>query len=243
MKKILFLMGMPFVFLSGLTAQITQEAANNIALEYLQQEMQPYALYAKENVEGTTITTSLNEVIELDYACWVYYIRYADQPDDVTASRRYLIVKQSDGNLLEINTNNDLGTADLTGWRIIPFLIAQRDFLTGFPSKYFSTIKTEEDWENFKTKMNSYSIDKFTETNIDFSLFQVIVVVDEVKNSGGWSINITDITENSDEILVTVSNLRTGNLTSVITQPFQVVKIPTLSKPIAFNDLTLSYYE
>jgi hypothetical protein len=81
----------------------------------------------------------------------------------------------------------------------------------------------------------------FTETKIDFSTYQVIAVFDEVKGNGGWSIDITGITEWQDKMLISVTNLKKGDLTSVITQPFQIVKIPVAEKEIEFEfefDLT-----
>jgi len=130
--------------------------------------------------------------------------------------------------------------------KIFPIVIEQGALLgngqEGFPNKQFAVIKTAEEWENLKTQLNSVNnvTDNFTETNIDFSLYQVIFVIDEIKGNGGWSIDVTDITEYSDSIVVTVSNLKTGNVSDVITQPFEVVKIPVTYKPIIFNDLTVS---
>ena len=135
--------------------------------------------------------------------------------------------------------------------KINPILIAQNTLIIGegsiykdwFPNKQFSVVSTEADWNNLMTQLNSGNnvTDNFTETNIDFSLYQVIFVIDEIKGNGGWSIDITDVTENSNNIVATVSNLLTGNITSVITQPFHICKIPVSNKPIIFNDLTTSY--
>jgi len=134
------------------------------------------------------------------------------------------------------NGNNQTG---------IPFtVIAQGDLYgngaEGF-TKQFSVITTETDWENLKTQLNSVNnvTQHFTETNIDFSLYQVIFIIDKVKGNGGWSIDVTDVTEYTDKIVITVSNVRTGGMTCVMTQPFQIVKIPVSNKPIIFNDLTL----
>ncbi|MDR1370837.1 MAG: protease complex subunit PrcB family protein [Dysgonamonadaceae bacterium] len=99
-------------------------------------------------------------------------------------------------------------------------------------------IKTDSEWEAFKQKINTTNnvVDTyFTEKEIDFSTYQVIAVIDEVKGSGGWSIDITGITEWQDKIHVFVTNLKKGGLTSVMTQPFQVVKIPISEKEIEFK--------
>ena len=117
MKKILlFLAVLPFAFLSTSQAPITQSEADEIVLERISQEMQPYTIYAKENIqeEGITLTASTGEVIELDYSSWVYYIHYTD-----VAQGRYLIVNARNGNLLEINAMNDEGREDLEEWIVV----------------------------------------------------------------------------------------------------------------------------
>jgi hypothetical protein len=60
-------------------------------------------------------------------------------------------------------------------------------------------------------------------------------VFDEVKSDGGWSIDITNIENQENQIVVTVTNLHTGNITSVMTQPYQIVKIPVSDKEIVFE--------
>ena len=115
MRKILLLIVAPFAFLSALSAQITQKEADGIVLERLKQETQFYTVYAKANLqkEGFTITTAAGEEFELDYACWVYYFRYNDDTQG-----RYLIVNESNGNLLEVNAKNDAGPDGLDKWRV-----------------------------------------------------------------------------------------------------------------------------
>jgi hypothetical protein len=98
-------------------------------------------------------------------------------------------------------------------------------------------IKNKLDWENLKKSMNLYNneTDNFIEKDIDFSAYQVVAVFDKIKGNGGWSIDITNVTEYADSILVSVKNLNTGNLTSVITQPYHIVKIPVSEKQIVFQ--------
>jgi hypothetical protein len=69
---------------------------------------------------GFEVITSTGETLELDYPVWVYYVSYTE-----AAIGKYLIVKESNGNLLEINPKNDVVPNDLEDWRmvisIIPF--------------------------------------------------------------------------------------------------------------------------
>ena len=101
-------------------------------------------------------------------------------------------------------------------------------------------VKTKEEWNNLMNAMNSVNNESrnFTETDIDFSNYQVIALFDEIRSSGGWSIDITDITEYQDEIIVTVENLQKGGMACVMTQPYHIVKIPKSDKKIIFDDKT-----
>ena len=77
--------------------------------------------------------------------------------------------------------------------------------------------------------------DNFTETKIDFSKFTVIAVFDAVKTSGGHSIEL-DIKPNTENVVVEVSRKSPdGMATSVMTQPYHIVKIPKTDLPIVFQ--------
>jgi len=114
MKKLFLILSFPLAFIFSLSAQITQTEADLIVMERLSDETKDFIIYAQDSVptEGYTITTSLEEMLELDYSCWVYYVNYPDEPNG-----KYLIVKESNGSLLEVNTNNDEGPEDLEEWR------------------------------------------------------------------------------------------------------------------------------
>ena len=114
MKKILLLIIAPFAFFSALSVQITQEEADKIVLERMSREIQPFIVYAKEDVQTETIITSANgETVEMDYPSWVYYINYIDN------DCRYLIVNESNGNLLNVNIKTEAVPNNLSEWRIV----------------------------------------------------------------------------------------------------------------------------
>ena len=115
MKKKYLLFLLPFLFCFTLSAQITQKEADEIIQERLSRETNPYLLYTKDRVQdaGITILSSPGEKIKLNYPCWVYY--YIDEN-----SSKYLIVKETNGNLLEISaTNTDLWSSNWEEWRIV----------------------------------------------------------------------------------------------------------------------------
>lgn len=98
-------------------------------------------------------------------------------------------------------------------------------------------IRNQSDWNALKQKMDTRNpvSNSFSETAIDFDAFQIIAVFDEIKGSGGHSIDITGIVENDDRIVVTIQNLNSGGATSVMTQPYHIVKIPKSKKQVVFR--------
>jgi hypothetical protein len=123
---------------------------------------------------------------------------------------------------------------------IKPILIGQGD-LYGNGSenipKQNIVITDQSIWTDLINAMNTTNkvSDSFTEINIDFSNYQIIAVFDNIKQNGGHSIDITKIIENDNNIIVTVENLQTGNLSSVITQPYHIVKITKTTKDVLFQ--------
>ena len=92
-------------------------------------------------------------------------------------------------------------------------------------------INNQTDWQNLVSQMNSVNnvSDTFSETSIDFDNFSVIAIFLEIKGNG-WEVVINTIIENEDYI--TISIQETESMTTVITQPFQIVKIPKTTKEI-----------
>ena len=103
-------------------------------------------------------------------------------------------------------------------------------------------ISASAEWASLLEVMNLYSYNRVVEeTEVDFTQHIVIAIFEEVKSNGGWSIDITDVSEYADKIVVTgrsppcLSNLKTGDLTSVTTQPFHIAKIPVTKKQLSSN--------
>jgi hypothetical protein len=117
MKKIFLSMVVPLVCMATLSAQISQKEADQIVIKYLGDKTTDITIYAKEDVQtGFEMITSTGESLELDYPTWVYFVSYAGE-----TVGKYLIVKESSGNLLEINTKNDAGPDNLTEWKAVAF--------------------------------------------------------------------------------------------------------------------------
>jgi hypothetical protein len=115
-KKILLALVAPF-FAFALSAAgegtMTQQEAQEIVLERLSQETRLYNLHVtKELQKEMRITSSAGELLELNYWCWVFYIHYTD-----TDRGRYLIVKEANGRILEVDAQSDLTPGNLAEWK------------------------------------------------------------------------------------------------------------------------------
>jgi hypothetical protein len=128
MKIFTFSFLLLFFYAISLHAQITQEQANAIVLQHIQNEITPpYVLYVSTHApsEGIVITTHNKEIIKAKYACWAYYLN--EFPDvNTPCQHRYLFVKADDGNLLEIVTSNDF-IPDLTDWTLVPLRVIEKE--------------------------------------------------------------------------------------------------------------------
>ncbi|TDS58867.1 protease complex subunit PrcB family protein [Myroides indicus] len=84
---------------------------------------------------------------------------------------------------------------------------------------------------------NDTIVELLENADIDFEREMIIAVFDEVKNHGGYSIDITKVEEHEKEILVTIERLHRGDLTAHFTQPLHIVKISKINKPVVFVEI------
>jgi hypothetical protein len=98
-------------------------------------------------------------------------------------------------------------------------------------------ISNQTDWNLLQTKMNLVNPTFAQYPNIvDFTTYKVIAIFDKIRGNGGVNIGIASVTETQEEIQITISHSGpTEVATTVINQPFHIVKIPKTSKPIIFN--------
>ncbi|TMM29654.1 hypothetical protein FDT66_11110 [Polaribacter aestuariivivens] len=98
-------------------------------------------------------------------------------------------------------------------------------------------ITNQNTWNSLISQMNSVNniSDNFSEINIDFSQYKVIAIFDKIRGNGGHSLELK-IISNSENIIVNITNVvPEGNATTVITQPFHIVKISNSDLPIIFK--------
>ena len=102
-------------------------------------------------------------------------------------------------------------------------------------------IASKEDWKSFLLKIDK--VNKTSETfekEINFSKEKIIVAIDKVRNTGGFSIEIESAIQSGKEIIFKVRTLGpkpTDMVTTAIMQPYHIVKIKTTKKNIKFLEL------
>lgn len=100
--------------------------------------------------------------------------------------------------------------------------------------KQNKVINSDEEWNSILSKLN---ISKETITAIDFSKSTILLLIDSVKNTGGYAVGVDSIKKEKNKIKVVVKYSGpkpTDMVTMAIEQPFQVIKINKTNKEIIF---------
>ena len=102
-------------------------------------------------------------------------------------------------------------------------------------------ISSKEGWKSFLSKVDTTNkVSETFENAIDFSKEMVVVIVDKVRNSGGFSVEITEAVKEGNTLLIKVKTEGPKPLdmvTQAIEQPYHIVKINKTNKEIKFIQL------
>lgn len=127
--------------------------------------------------------------------------------------------------------NDDYEHQDIT-----PVLISKGIIFNGNynPTQHAEVFYNQTEWEDFKN--NIWQLAEFpSESNVDFNEDIVITVFDLPRTTGGYDVTITSITENDENIIVSISYTGNGDATQMPTRPYHFVKISRTAKPIIFQ--------
>ena len=131
----------------------------------------------------------------------------------------------------------------------IPFTeIAQRTWsqsIVNVTANEKRIIRTQEEWRKFKESLCYMPIGYeelvcetggFHYTEVNFNTYQLLVVVDSVRPTIGYSIQIVAMTAYSDNIVVIVHQYLPRNpIIQYISKPFQIVETPILDGEFLFE--------
>lgn len=145
---------------------------------------------------------------------------------------------QSDNSSIVNNTQDQSATIQFEN--VLKFEYADA------PQGHF-VINDEAAWFTFAESINApliYNPETGANTNelltadIDFSAYTVIAVVDALHNHGGYDIEITSVARNDAAVAVTVETAYPGDgaVTTVLTQPYHIIKIPKTTLPVVFEE-------
>lgn len=117
-------------------------------------------------------------------------------------------------------------------------LIGKGNLIGNYVNPQNTIITNSIKWNSFLNQIDSTTYQtsaSFITTYIDFNEFIVIVVVDEIYPNNGHSIDITKMEDHPKYITINVEKLLKENATSVLTQPYHIVKIPKTTKSLLFD--------
>lgn len=141
--------------------------------------------------------------------------------------------------LLTISCSSDNDNAPFTPQNIDPVLVGKgfvnlsHDF-----DNQNRVITTDEQWQELMNQMEAARggiTGNFTETAINFNEYDVVASF--IVSNSTTTIDVTSVTENEDNVTVTLQNLQLG-LTQDVVHPFHIIKIEKTQKPIIFDDQT-----
>jgi lysyl-tRNA synthetase class I len=123
---------------------------------------------------------------------------------------------------------------------IIPFETLAQDFYGGMADSNHLVIKDTESLVNIYELINKGRIPALDIPTINFNKETVIALFLGEKNSGGYSIAVEKIMSINGKVTVTykITTPKPGNMvSSVMTQPFCIVKMPKSSNEIVFDKI------
>lgn len=97
-------------------------------------------------------------------------------------------------------------------------------------------INSQSDWDALVGKMNSVN-DAIDVQSIDFNRLTVLAYFDQIRGSGGYSVDIPELMTEGNKLVATVRKTApTGDQIEIMTQPFVIVTILKTDKSVVFVD-------
>jgi hypothetical protein len=102
-------------------------------------------------------------------------------------------------------------------------------------------ISSKAAWKSFLSKIDTTNkVSETFENAIDFSKEIIVVCVDKVRNTGGFSIEITEVVNEGKSTMVKIKSKGPKPMdmvTTAIMQPYHIIKISKTKKEIKFIEL------
>lgn len=115
--------------------------------------------------------------------------------------------------------------------------LAKGDYsgLQGRPRQEF-VIRTQQEWSDFYRALVSRSSPQPSTPTVDFDQYTILAAFMGEKNKGGYATEITSVVKNGDNAEVWVQEISPvgGRNTMALTQPYHIVKVPTVKGKVEF---------
>ena len=97
-------------------------------------------------------------------------------------------------------------------------------------------INSQSAWDALVTKMNSVN-EAIEEETVDFSKVTVIAFFDQIRGSGGYTVDIVSVIKDGKKLVAKVQKtVPKGDQIEIMTQPFMIGFIEKTDLPITFVD-------
>ncbi len=107
--------------------------------------------------------------------------------------------------------------------------------VNGFTNPQIWVIKEPKALQKIYKKINTSKKPKYALPKVDFNTATIVAIFMGEKNTGGYSVKVTSVVENENEITVKIKETHPKPneiVTMIITQPFTIVKINNTNKPV-----------
>ena len=113
-------------------------------------------------------------------------------------------------------------------------------YLTGYGAEGIEeggvVINSQEEWDALTTKMNSVN-KSIKEQPIDFDRGTVLAYFDQIRGSGGYTVEIESATKTGKKIQGQIKKASPkGDAIEIMTQPFHIVIIQKSNDKVSFTD-------
>jgi hypothetical protein len=130
--------------------------------------------------------------------------------------------------------NNNDGNVSFTPQNINSILIGKGSNYNDVTPQNIK-ISNSVQWNEILEDFSNNTISTFTETDIDFTQFDVLVCLDVPRYHTAHAIEMVSIIENQEAIEVNIEQTVFGVGFSAVIRPYHIVKIPKNPKPVFFE--------
>ena len=120
----------------------------------------------------------------------------------------------------------------------VPFKNVASGYLTGNGAEGIEeggmVINSQENWDALRAKMNSVN-NAISEQSIDFNKMTVLAYFDQVRGSGGYTVDFATVSQIGTSVQVIVQKVDSeGNDIEIMTQPYSIVQIEKTVNTVVF---------